>query len=99
MSQQPETLFKQKVKGLLKETFGEKIWICKVQQVAKKGDPDLLFCLRGKFIAWELKVGKNKATKLQQHELNSIIKAEGWVGVITPENLNDAMEDLKCLAR
>lgn len=54
--------------------------------VATRGIPDLIICVNGKFVAWELKVKKNKATKLQEHNLNKIREAKGVALVITPDN-------------
>lgn len=46
MSKQPETLFKERVMRLLKEKYAE-VYVTKVQQVCKIGDPDLLLCVGG----------------------------------------------------
>lgn len=74
-----------------------RIWVIKVQQVAKIGDPDILLCVCGFFVAWELKVGKNKATKLQAHKLDQIKKAGGIARVVTPDNLDECLKELECL--
>lgn len=91
---QPETRFKMKVQKEL-DKLKPLVWYTKVQQVVKRGDPDLIICAAGKFAAWELKVGTNKATPLQAHTLSSISKALGWATVVTPENLQDSLWILK----
>ena len=73
------------------------IYIIKVQQVCKVGDPDILMCYRGRFIAWELKVGKNKATPLQQYKLDEITNAGGIARLVTPENVDECLGELLCL--
>jgi hypothetical protein len=44
--------------------------------------------------AWELKVGKNKADKLQLFKLDCIKQAGGIARVVTPETLEEAIEEL-----
>lgn len=92
---QPETKFKIKVMDRLKAEFGHHIWFTKIQQVTKRGDPDLIICIRGYFFAWELKVGSNKASPLQEHTLNLIMAAGGSARVVTPENLETCIKELK----
>lgn len=93
---QKESLFSKKVQTLLKG-LGPDVWFTKVQQVAKKGDPDLLLCVCGEFIAWELKVDKNKASSLQLYKLDGIKIAGGTARIVTPESLQIHMEELVCL--
>lgn len=92
---QKETRFKMKVQSKLAGL--PTLWIVKIQQVALRGIPDILMCANGTFVAWELKVGNNKVTDLQQHILNKITKANGVARIVTPENLDDMMEELQCL--
>lgn len=54
-------------------------------------------CRNGKFVAWELKVGNNKITALQEHNLKQIQKAGGIARVVTPENLDECLKELECL--
>lgn len=70
------------------------VHIIKIQQVAKKGDPDIIMCVNGRFVAWELKVGSNKATSLQQHQLDLITKAGGLALVVTPVTFDAEFEKL-----
>ena len=42
-----------------------------------RGVSDILCCFEGRFIAIELKVGKNQPTKLQSHFIRKIIEAGG----------------------
>lgn len=95
---QPETRFKFKVVNLL-ETYFPNIYITKVQQVTKRGDPDLIICANGKYVGWELKVGDNKVSELQQYKLDLITKAGGVARVVHPDNLDQALEELACLLK
>lgn len=70
------------------------LWAVKVQQVAIRGTPDLLICYRGRFFAWELKVGKNQATGLQAFNLERIQDAGGVARVVTPETFPLAWDEL-----
>lgn len=93
---QRETVFKEKVLSRLTR-LKPKLWFVKIQMVATRGIPDILMCAGGKFVAWELKVGSNKADSLQQFILNKIELAQGVARVVTPENFDEAFEELACL--
>lgn len=95
MSKQPETLFKEKVLSKLKDI--PKCFVIKLQQVSKVGDPDIILCVNGFYVALELKVGKNKATKLQAHKLEMIKQSGGIARVVTPENLDECLKEIECL--
>ena len=84
MAKKPETLFKERVLRLLKQVKG--VWVLKTQEVSRRGVPDLLICFRGLFYAFELKSDEYKADKLQEYELNCILKAGGYARVIRPRD-------------
>ncbi len=46
------------------------------------GIPDIVVCYRGRFIAFECKVGKNKTTVLQEYTMRQIITAGGYAMVV-----------------
>lgn len=46
------------------------------------GIPDMIVCYKGRFIAFECKVGKNKPTVLQAMTVKQIIKAGGYAVVV-----------------
>ncbi|MBP2655621.1 MAG: hypothetical protein H6Q73_3190 [Firmicutes bacterium] len=50
----------------------------------KAGIPDLLCCIRGKFVALELKTEKGRATVLQKYNLFKIQDAGGYARVLRP---------------
>jgi hypothetical protein len=58
-----------------------------IQQVALLGDPDKLLCIRGRFVAMELKAEKGgSGRKLQRWKLIQIQKAGGIAMVVSPTN-------------
>ena len=57
-----------------------------VQQLAKRGSPDLYVCIRGLFIGMELKSEHGKPTLLQEQKLKEIEDAGGMGLVVYPEN-------------
>jgi hypothetical protein len=67
-------------------------WFFKTQEVARRGVPDFIICLRGNFFALELKrddrqgVNFEEKYPLQDFVLKEIIKAGGLAYVITPGN-------------
>jgi hypothetical protein len=53
----------------------------------RSGVPDIVCCVKGKFVAIECKAGKNTATALQDREINRIRTAEGHAMVVNEENI------------
>lgn len=89
----PETRFKIRALADLR-TLG---WAEKIQQKAIRGTPDILACIKGWFIALELKVERNKADPLQDHELRKIDKAGGMALVVYPDDWAEVMRQLAAL--
>ena len=75
-----ETRLKEKVLAMLKKEFRD-AWVYKTSDRWKSGIPDILVCKEGRFFAVELKVGNNKATRLQLYVLKQIKRAGGRVAV------------------
>ena len=46
------------------------------------GIPDIIVCYRGRFLAFEAKVGKNKPTVLQEQTIRKILRAGGYALVV-----------------
>lgn len=82
MSKQQETLFKEKVLKDLKSL--PLCWFVKIQQVSKRGTPDILLCVAGKFVALELKTETGKLSALQEFNLEQIANAKGIGLIATP---------------
>ena len=63
---------------ILKWLAKEGYWTMKAVVSNKKGVPDILACSpSGRFVAIEVKAGKGKASRLQEHHLSEIRKAGG----------------------
>ena len=75
-----ETKLKNKVLKFIKSEYPD-AWIYKAADRFTSGIPDLLICRKGLFYAIELKVGSNKATKLQEYVLRQIHRAGGRTAV------------------
>ena len=94
MASKPETLFKKKVIDALLKIPRVAVFV--IQQMSKRGDPDLLVCFNGAFIALELKKDtKSKASPLQKHILGKVTQAGGYARVCSPENLETILAEIK----
>ncbi len=95
-SKKPETLFGEKLDKWLKETYGDECWNENIQQVSIRGTPDRLICIRGDFIAVELKKDEKAAiAQLQTYKLDKIQKAGGRSYIISPESFDYFKQEIK----
>ena len=92
MAKKPETKFKEKVLNDLK--LLPHTWVYKTQDRTRSGIPDLILCLRGLFVAIELKVD-SKVDEIQTYTLNKISGAYGITRIATPNNWGAILDDLK----
>lgn len=84
MAQKLETKFKNRIRPLLEKI--PNCFVIKIQQTSIRGDPDFVLCIRGRFVALELKKDlKEMAMLLQEYKLNKITKAGGISFVVCPE--------------
>ncbi len=88
MAQTPETKVKNAVVRILKE-HGAYHFFPATHGMGRSGVPDVICCVRGRFLAIECKAGKNKPTLLQQREINNITAAGGVALVTNETNLDD----------
>lgn len=93
----PETKFRiTKVLPFLKTLKHAKFFA--IQQLAIAGDPDYIICVRGRFIALELKKDEQEVPRpLQTYKLNMVRLAGGISIVAYPENWNEVKETLTLL--
>jgi hypothetical protein len=84
MAKKPETKFKDSIMPLLKAL--PQTWILKTQEQTIRGIPDCLLCIRGQFVALELKVPPNTLDALQEHVISKIKRAGGLALEVTPGN-------------
>ena len=61
----------------------------------RSGVPDIVSCVRGKFLAIECKAGKNTTTALQERELHNIRSAMGHAMVVNEDNMELLEQVLK----
>ncbi len=98
MSKKAETAFKEVFLNDLRSV--PNIWAEKIQQVAKRGTPDILLCAGGHFVGIELKKSqREKPDVLQQHKLKKIVEAGGVAYVAYPENKDVVLGMIAILAR
>ena len=91
-----ETKFKEKVIADLKKL--PSCWFIKTMERGRNGTPDLLICLRGRFVAIELKREGKHVTPLQAHTLAKISAASGLAFEASPSSWPDQLTMLKTLA-
>lgn len=91
-----ETKFKEKILARLKEL--PNTWVVKIQQVVIRGTPDILLCIKGHFVAIELKTDTGELDELQIYNLHKIEEAGGSSFVMTPENCFAVLMELKNMA-
>lgn len=93
---QKETKLKERILEELSEF--PRTWVCKVQQVAKRGTPDILASISGVFVAIELKTDTGRLSKLQSYNLEQIAKTGAIAVVLTPKFKEKYMCMLRDLA-
>lgn len=54
----------------------------------RSGVPDIVCCIRGRFVAIECKAGGNEPTALQKREIHNIRAAHGIAMVINEKNID-----------
>ena len=88
----PESLVKAQVKRILADS-DVYFFMPPGSGYGRAGIPDVVGCVRGKFLAIECKAGKGKTTALQDRELCSI-HAHGGTAVIINETNIDTLKEL-----
>lgn len=94
MAKKPETIFAEQVDADLKAAFGYSVWVENIQQVGKRGTPDRLICLKGKFVALELKVEGGTSAMLQLIKLKEIVAAGGKGYIVYPHTWHTVLAEL-----
>ena len=69
-------------------------WFEPIQQLAIQGTPDFLLCVRGLFVALELKSEKGRLSPLQRRKLQMVEKAQGIAIVANPGNWKEVKQRL-----
>ena len=92
MATTPEKKVKDKVVKMLK-AHGIYYFYASTHGFGRSGIPDLVCCVRGKFLGIECKAGKNVPTALQEKEMTDIRLAGGMTIVVNEDNL-DCLQQL-----
>lgn len=90
--QKPETVFRTKLRPKL-EAIPDSFWES-IQQKTIIGTPDILGCVRGYFVALELKSRGGVVTVLQELKLKRIRAAGGFAFVVDPDNADSVLKKL-----
>jgi len=93
-SKKSETKFKEVVQKDLR-LLG--CWFFKTQERSRRGIPDIIACMRGVFIAIELKDEGKKLDTLQEYTLNNIALAGGIAIWTTPSMWPYHLDGLRAL--
>jgi len=100
----PEKKVKDKIKKILEE-HGAYYFMPATGGYGKSGVPDIVACLRGKFIGIECKANGNKPTALQEKNLNNIMGVGGFAvlvdegGIPMFDKFLEQLADSKALPR
>ena len=86
MTTTPEGRVKAKVKALLKK-YNIYNFMPATGGYGRSGVPDIIACMRGRFLAIECKAGAGKLTPLQSRELATIEEAGGLAYVINEDSI------------
>lgn len=87
MAMTPEGKVKAKVKKVL-DNMGAYHFSPATGGYGKSGVPDIVACLRGRFVGIECKAGKNKPTALQEKNLNEIEESGGIAMIVDDRNVD-----------
>jgi hypothetical protein len=82
----PEGRVKAKVKALLKK-YNIYHFMPATGGYGRSGVPDIIACMRGRFLAIECKAGKGTTTALQDRELAAIRAAYGEAMVVNEDSV------------
>ncbi len=96
MATRPETLFRKKVLKELKSI--PHVYVMTISQISKRGDPDIVLGVGGRFVGWELKTEHGVASKLQTHEGIKIVLAGNDFSLVRPSNFETALARVKFLS-
>lgn len=95
MAKTPEAKFQEQVIKYLKSL--DNCWYVKIWGggFMKSGIPDILCCIKGKFIALELKAENGKASALQKYNIDKINKSGGLGYILYPNQFEQFKKEMK----
>jgi len=74
---------------VLKDLDSMGAMVIKIQQVSTRGDPDIILCFKGNFVALELKTETGRASPLQLFKLGKVRQKGGAAFITDPNNWPD----------
>lgn len=93
-TKKPESDFQKKAEKLIESLGGYPIKV-HVSAFQSQGEPDLVCCYKGRFVAFELKVDGNKTSELQDFKIAQIKKAGGIaIAVYSLEEIEEALYEI-----
>jgi len=96
-TEQLEAAFRKKVVEVLKKL--PNTWVVSIQQIAIRGIPDIICCINGCFVGFELKRSLDaKTSELQKWNFTAIVHAGGQIYKLSPESWEETHEELVKLA-
>lgn len=98
MATTPEGKVKQQVVKLMK-AYGIYYFSPMTHGFGRSGVPDIICCVKGRFVGIECKAGSNKPTVLQEKEMQDIRTSGGVTYIINETNLTMLDEGLKELLK
>lgn len=96
MASTPEKKVKDQVIKILK-AHNVYYFYASTHGFGRSGIPDLVCCVKGKFVGIECKAGGNKPTELQLRELRAIQLAGGETLVVNEENVGAVADMIKAI--
>jgi Holliday junction resolvase len=90
----PESKVKKQVKKIL-DDFGAYHFSPMTAGYGRSGVPDIIACVKGKFIGIECKAGKNEPTLLQKHNMKLINQSGGLSIVVNEGNIESLLTLVK----
>lgn len=100
MATKPETNFRKKVRADLDQLIreGKPLWFEAIQQKAIKGSPDFILCVKGQFVALELKSENGILSEIQEAKLKLVVeRGEGIALIADPSNWQDTLSLIEFL--
>lgn len=91
-----EAAFQKEAKDLIESMGGYAIKV-HVSAYQSQGEPDLVCCFLGRFVAFELKIDDNKPSALQQEKIEDIKRAGGIAKPVW--SINEIKETLYEISR
>lgn len=93
MVSKPESRLQEKIQTALKRSVGGFWFKAHGGAYQKRGLPDLIGCVKGRYFALEVKVPGNEATPLQEATMQKIRDAEGVSCVV--ESVEEALDAVR----